>query len=984
MAGYGSGDKNCCVVEVLYPYSAAEKNQISLQPHEKITVLEKDKSGWWIGRRDGTGEVGIFPSTYVHEIADRLKFNRPKELKQLPIGGGGGRGEGRRDQSQQQRSLKAELGFDDSDSGDDARSPDSSPGRGRGGGDQEGQRELRRQLHELKRRCQELDHDRLVMQEDKVKAEKDVADFRRQVAILKKQQITAHEKMRQLKYDLEEAHGALREDGKDAPRPPYRQEPDAAVEAWLESAIEAKCYEDRQRIKELEIKVEELEEKLGEGDESPTSAGGRAQGQKRGAGAADASPKSAQNGQRAAGISGRIREGDTVRRSQSYDDSDDDDGVLHSGALGVVVEIIHDAPAGKPFLVREAGKSDSATTWYCEAALEFVKAAPAAGAGAAAPSAEQSAEVAAAMKEKDKKIKKLEKKLKVLEEDLNALEKYNTKLEKKLDKAKKKEGVAADGGREAEAVKQLQKDLAAHPPGEAPMSPPPAGADPDALRELRSRAEVAEAERDELRQRMQKTQDVDKEIAELRKQLGAAKAAENALAAERSSHAAAGSALQEELDAARKELASQQAASEQAAKDAEAGREAAVAAEKAAVQHALEAQKQADELRRQLGDWAAEKQKLEKRAVDAEREARETIERNAAELKHAVDRYKREEKRRREFYNQLMELKGNIRVYCRLKPCIGDEKNECISFDDDMTCRVQDPQSAKSTTYEFDMCFTGEAKQEDVYADVKGLAVSVLDGYHVCIFAYGQTGSGKTYTMEGPPDNRGVNFRTVEDLFLQARERVGEYTYEMSVSILEVYNDHVYDLQGKRCEVKVMLAGKDEGVKVEPLVRVPVSSTEQVADALAAAYTHRSVAGTSMNAHSSRSHCILSVWIEGRNEATGAKIRGKLHLIDLAGSERLKQSQAEGDRLVEATHINKSLTTLGLCINSLANKKEHIPYRNSKLTYLLQDSLGGNCKCLMFANISPASSNVPETISTLKFATNARKVDLGKAEKMKS
>eukprot|EP00756_Hemistasia_phaeocysticola_P028063 Hpha_TRINITY_DN16153_c2_g3::TRINITY_DN16153_c2_g3_i2::g.4253::m.4253/K10406/KIFC2_3; kinesin family member C2/C3 len=395
-----------------------------------------------------------------------------------------------------------------------------------------------------------------------------------------------------------------------------------------------------------------------------------------------------------------------------------------------------------------------------------------------------------------------------------------------------------------------------------------------------------------------------------------------------------------------------------------------------------QATKDAESLRRQLGDWASEKEKLEGQVKEAEKKSAEVIAANEAELNHAVTRYKREEKRRRDLYNQLMELKGNIRVYCRLKPCIGEEKNECISFDDDMTVRVKDPQSGKETTHEFDLCLPGSCTQEDVYRDVKGLAVSVLDGYYVCIFAYGQTGSGKTYTMEGPADNRGVNFRTVEDLFVQAKEREAEYSYELAVSILEVYNDNVYDLQGKRCQVKVQQV-KDE-VRIEPLVRTSVKSTQQVADALAAAYEHRSVAGTEMNAHSSRSHCVLSVWIEGKNKATGAKIRGKLHLIDLAGSERLKQSQAEGDRLVEATHINKSLSALGLCINSLANRKDHIPYRNSRLTYLLQDSLGGNCKCLMFANISPVTSNVPETISTLKFATSARKVDLGKAEKLRA
>ena len=350
----------------------------------------------------------------------------------------------------------------------------------------------------------------------------------------------------------------------------------------------------------------------------------------------------------------------------------------------------------------------------------------------------------------------------------------------------------------------------------------------------------------------------------------------------------------------------------------------------------------------------------------------------------AMTAYKKEEQRRRELYNELQEVKGNIRVYCRMKPRSATEICEFISQHDDMNLNLYDEQTGRDMRFEFDLVIPEDATQEFIFAEVQPLALSILDGYHVCIFAYGQTGSGKTYTMEGPKTNRGVNVRAVNEIFKSIEARANDYTYTVEVAVLEVYNENVYDLQNKRGRVEIRHSEKT-GVVIEGLTRVSCTHTDAVVDCLTAAYSQRQMKSTAMNAESSRSHCIVSLYIQGTNSTTGQKIIGKLHMIDLAGSERIKQSEATGDRLKEATHINQSLTSLGKVIRALSAKtKEHVPYRDSKLTLVLQDSLGGNCKCLMFANISMANSNVNETLSTLKFATNARKVELGRATANKS
>jgi len=254
-----------------------------------------------------------------------------------------------------------------------------------------------------------------------------------------------------------------------------------------------------------------------------------------------------------------------------------------------------------------------------------------------------------------------------------------------------------------------------------------------------------------------------------------------------------------------------------------------------------------------------------------------------------------------------------------------------------------------------------------------------LDGYNVCIFAYGQTGSGKTYTMEGPKEDPGLYARTLKKLFEEANKTT-DVEFKMSTSLLEIYNDKLNDLMEPQ-DAPLKIVQGDYGMEVPDVKKVDVDSESAVLECLAKGAKNRSTAATKMNERSSRSHLVLSIYVRARNTITNQEFMGKLHLIDLAGSERVKISGVVGDRLKEAQEINKSLSALGNCISARANKTQHVPYRDSTLTFLLQDSLEKNSKTLMFVQISPTASNANESLSSLRFAERVRKVELGKAEK---
>ncbi|XP_047323551.1 kinesin-like protein KIN-14R [Impatiens glandulifera] len=349
-------------------------------------------------------------------------------------------------------------------------------------------------------------------------------------------------------------------------------------------------------------------------------------------------------------------------------------------------------------------------------------------------------------------------------------------------------------------------------------------------------------------------------------------------------------------------------------------------------------------------------------------------------------KYNEEQAKRRKLYNEVQEAKGNIRVFCRCRPLNKAENvagyATVVDFyaAKDGEIGIVNGSSSKKT-FKFDRVYTPKDDQVDVFADASPMATSVLDGYNVCLFAYGQTGTGKTFTMEGTDQNRGVNYRTLEQLFKLAQERNDTFSYSISVSVLEVYNEQIRDLlapSSKKLEIKQDSDGLHH---VPGLAEAKVENISEVWGVLQSGSSARAVGSNNVNEHSSRSHCMLCVMVKAKNLLNGDCTKSKLWLVDLAGSERLAKTDAQGDRLKEAQSINKSLSALGDVISALANKNSHIPYRNSKLTLLLHDSLGGDSKTLMFVQISPSENDLSETLSSLNFASRVRAIELGPARK---
>ncbi|KAK3551286.1 hypothetical protein QTP70_013947 [Hemibagrus guttatus] len=532
--------------------------------------------------------------------------------------------------------------------------------------------------------------------------------------------------------------------------------------------------------------------------------------------------------------------------------------------------------------------------------------------------------------------------------------------------------------------------------------------------------------------------------------------------------------------------------------------------------------------------------------------------------KDLLEKYRKEVALRRKYHEQLVELKGNIRVLCRVKPVLKeDQHDECqavaVTSDPHNESALTVLSKGKAKTFELDRVFHPQATQEEVFQEIEPLITSCIDGYHVCIFAYGQTGSGKTYTMEGPVDNPGINQRALKHLFHEIEERKDMWTYTITVSSVEIYNEvlrgvfnsHIREsfnqiprevgdiesewtmfsssivdaaiqscgrkglggvrisrrsqgLEGVRfgdhrisslifaddvvllapssldlqhalgrfaaeCEAAGMRAstskseamvldqkkvscvkeltrkakisiyqsiyiptltyghelwvmterirsqiqaaemsflhrvagcslrigdllskdGEKLDIKINPdgtgQLHVPglrikeVKNFQHIKKILATARRNRITFGTQMNQHSSRSHALLTITVQGTDLASGTKTTGKLNLVDLAGSERVSKSGAEGERLKEAQNINRSLLALGDVIQALRGRQTYIPFRNSRLTYLLQDSLGKGNKTAMVVQISSLERNVEETLCSLKFAQRVCKVELGPA-----
>ncbi len=448
-----------------------------------------------------------------------------------------------------------------------------------------------------------------------------------------------------------------------------------------------------------------------------------------------------------------------------------------------------------------------------------------------------------------------------------------------------------------------------------------------------------------------------------------------------------------------------------------------------------------------------------------------------SELEAVQARFRSEVATRRKLHEKVMELEGNIRVFCRARPVLDvDRRNvasggrgaeddakvvvECLDaggqpgegttdnplkridlrFYDMMGCRDVD------SSFEFDGAFKPGCAQESVYERVSPFVVSAVDGYDVCLFAYGQTGSGKTFTMEGGgsrdaaagggggndvrPDD-GIYSRAMASMFSEAGERaaaLGTMRYSFEISMTEIYLEEVFDLlapsgaaagrnsnnkKSRKVELRQKRGG---GVYAEGLTRVPVETPEDVRRVMAVGAKARAVGSHDFNAHSSRSHLVMTVTIVARStrgedankegggsagsgradprrdqrpgvppESSATQRVSRLHMIDLAGSERISKTAASGHRLKEAQSINKSLSALGNVICALGRAdgaaKGHVPFRDSKLTHLLSESLSGSSKVIMMLCISPTQVCGPETLCSLKFAQRCRATKLGRARK---
>lgn len=393
-------------------------------------------------------------------------------------------------------------------------------------------------------------------------------------------------------------------------------------------------------------------------------------------------------------------------------------------------------------------------------------------------------------------------------------------------------------------------------------------------------------------------------------------------------------------------------------------------------------------------------------ALRAMQSRAESAEQRAAELEaktHALDQlFRHEQDQRRRSHNQLLDLKGQIRVFCRVRPLLlpQEQDEECVTFKRDAftadvtrtLTAVDGVQRQEKKAFMFDAVFGPNSQQEEVFRDVEDLVQSALDGYNVTILAYGQTGAGKTYTMYGGRgDQEGIAPRTIKSIFnMLSRMDSKRFSSTVRAHLVELYRNDLHDLlappapqtlapaplgRGACVRLEVRRDAQTGDATIDNVEERVATDAEQLLRILEEGTERRTTASTMMNANSSRSHLFLTVSIDIHDQESKSTVTGKVRLCDLAGSERPKKSGASGDVMREAIEINRALTALGDVIETLTQKRGGpVPYRNHKLTQLLSDSLGGSAKTLMFVNVSPAKSEVEETLNSLTYASRARNI----------
>ncbi|KAF9881875.1 kinesin heavy chain [Colletotrichum karsti] len=329
-----------------------------------------------------------------------------------------------------------------------------------------------------------------------------------------------------------------------------------------------------------------------------------------------------------------------------------------------------------------------------------------------------------------------------------------------------------------------------------------------------------------------------------------------------------------------------------------------------------------------------------------------------------------------------MSSANSIKVVARFRPQNKVELESggqpIVAFNGEDTCTLDSKEAQGSFT--FDRVFDMNCKQADIFDfSVRSTVDDILNGYNGTVFAYGQTGAGKSYTMMGSSiedeTGRGVIPRIVEQIFTSIMSSPSTIEYTVRVSYMEIYMEKIRDLLAPQNDNLPVHEEKNRGVYVKGLLEVYVSSVQEVFEVMRRGGNARAVAATNMNQESSRSHSIFVVTITQKNVETGSAKSGQLFLVDLAGSEKVGKTGASGQTLEEAKKINKSLSALGMVINALTDgRSSHVPYRDSKLTRILQESLGGNSRTTLIINCSPSSYNDAETLSTLRFGTRAKAI----------
>ncbi|XP_054276265.1 kinesin-like protein KIF18A isoform X2 [Macrosteles quadrilineatus] len=280
----------------------------------------------------------------------------------------------------------------------------------------------------------------------------------------------------------------------------------------------------------------------------------------------------------------------------------------------------------------------------------------------------------------------------------------------------------------------------------------------------------------------------------------------------------------------------------------------------------------------------------------------------------------------------------------------------------------------KDMEFAFDRVFSGISTNEEVYQETtKGIITTLLDGYNCSVFVYGATGAGKTHTMLGSKQGPGIIFLTMTELYSQIDQLKETKNIEIGISYLEVYNENVHDLINPRGSLQLR-DDSSGGVLVAGMKVEKILCADQLFQLLQKGNSNRTQHPTDANAESSRSHAVFQVYVKSSAKDNGELKISKLSMIDLAGSERGSATGGVKARFKEGSNINKSLLALGNCINNLADGLRHIPYRDSKLTRLLKDSLGGNCFTVMIANIAPTTASYEDTYNTLKYATRAKAI----------